>query len=226
MLTIEVLLIGLPCHVVHTGRGVALHRVKRRSQHGAVDMVQKRGELSFFLCRAAVRTRSSAWDTLTRSCARRVLCWPAFPLVAVPRLREGRLLARPAPPRIAPPCSPASRLLRRRQTSQARASPATTPHLPDADRRRPPAGQTRDLPVPVQRASAHARVSDHAGRDGARDSAPPLLPSALSSASAPGSKDFSRLSGWPMRSPVNASPSPSQISTHDSGPVWFAGPSL
>jgi len=28
---------------------------------------------------------------------------------------------------------------------------------------RPSAGQTRDLPVPVQRASAHARFFDHAG---------------------------------------------------------------
>src|SRR6202011_886335 len=53
-----------------------------------------------------------------------------------------------------------------------------------------------------------------------------MLPSALSSASAPGSKDFSRLNGWPMRSPVNASPAPSRVSTHDSGPVWFAIPSL
>ena len=40
----------------------------------------------------------------------------------------------------------------------------------------------------MQRASAHARVFDHAERDGARDSAPLLLPSALSSASAPESK--------------------------------------
>ena len=36
---------------------------------------------SFFLCLAACRMRSSACDTLSRSCARRVLCWPAFPLV-------------------------------------------------------------------------------------------------------------------------------------------------
>jgi hypothetical protein len=41
---------------------------------------------SFFLCRAACRTRSSACDTLSRSCARRVLCWPTFPLV--PALRS------------------------------------------------------------------------------------------------------------------------------------------
>ena len=38
---------------------------------------------SFYLCLAACRTRSSACDTLSRSCARRVLCWPTFPLVSV-----------------------------------------------------------------------------------------------------------------------------------------------
>ena len=39
--------------------------------------------LSFFPRRAASRTRSSACDTLSRSCARRVLCWFAFPSVPV-----------------------------------------------------------------------------------------------------------------------------------------------
>ena len=38
---------------------------------------------SFFPRLAASRTRSSACDTLSRSCARRVLCWFAFPLVPV-----------------------------------------------------------------------------------------------------------------------------------------------
>ena len=35
--------------------------------------------------------------------------------------------------------------------------------LPDSDQRLVTTGQTRDLPVPVQRASTHARFSDHAG---------------------------------------------------------------
>src|SRR6201987_2493346 len=42
--TIEVLLVGLPCHAVHAGCSVSLHRVKRCSQHGGIDMVQERGE--------------------------------------------------------------------------------------------------------------------------------------------------------------------------------------
>jgi hypothetical protein len=35
--------------------------------------------LSFFLSLATFRMRSSACDTLTRLCARHVLCWPHFP---------------------------------------------------------------------------------------------------------------------------------------------------
>ena len=34
-----------------------------------------------------------------------------------------------------------------------------------------------------------------------------------------------RLNGWPMRSPVNASPMPSRASAHDSGSMRFATPS-
>src|SRR5229473_348946 len=40
---------------------------------------------SFFLSLATFRMRSSACDTLTRLCARHVLCWPAFPLVSALR---------------------------------------------------------------------------------------------------------------------------------------------
>ena len=36
---------------------------------------------SFFFSLAAFRTRSSAWVTRARYCARCVLCWPSFPLV-------------------------------------------------------------------------------------------------------------------------------------------------
>ena len=41
---------------------------------------------SFFLSLATFRMRSSACDTLSRLCVRRVLCWSAFPLV--PALRS------------------------------------------------------------------------------------------------------------------------------------------
>src|SRR6266481_6294826 len=72
-------------------------------------------------------------------------------------------LAPPTPLRSGPLCSSASQLLWQSLTSRDRASSATAPRLPDADRRRLPNGRSRDLPVPAQRASAHARFFDHAG---------------------------------------------------------------
>jgi hypothetical protein len=54
---------------------------------------------------------------------------------------------------------------------------------------------------------------------------PSMLPSAFLSASAPGTILFSRLNGWPMRSPADASPTPSRMPVHGSGPMWIAAPS-
>src|SRR5271169_6864017 len=36
---------------------------------------------------------------------------------------------------------------------------------------------------------------------------------------------LSRLNGWPVRSPADASPPASRPTTHGSGPMWFAIPS-
>jgi len=44
-------------------------------------------------------------------------------------------------------------------------------------------------------------------------------------ASAPEMRSLARLDGWPMRSPVNASPVPSRVPAHDSRSMWFATPS-
>ena len=46
---------------------------------------------------------------------------------------------------------------------------------------------------------------------------PSVLPSTLLSVSAPGTKFFSRLNGWPVSSPVNASPCPSRATAHELG---------
>ena len=71
--------------------------------------------------------------------------------------------APPTPPPVARLCSLASLLLWQSQISWVRTSSASAPRLPDADQQYSSAGQTRDLPIPAHRASAHARVSDHAG---------------------------------------------------------------
>src|SRR5437764_1098125 len=56
-------------------------------------------------------------------------------------------------------------------------------------------------------------------------SRPSVLPSVTGTTSAPRMRVLSRLNGWPMRSPVNASPIRSRVSAHDSGSMRFATPS-
>jgi hypothetical protein len=86
---------------------------------------------------------------------------------ADPRSPWSPALAPPAPQPVARLCSSASRLLCRSLTSLGRASAATAPHLPVADHVPKRAyGRSRDLPVPAQGASIHARVLDHAGLAG------------------------------------------------------------
>jgi hypothetical protein len=130
--------------------------------------------------------------------------------------------APPAPP---PSVSPALFVgfvaTRRGQTSWARASSATAPRLPDADRQCL-AGQTQDLPVPVQGTSAHARVFDHAGPSGRSHSAPVRVAFHVSDHVSTRNIDLSRLNTWPVRTPVNASLPPSRETAHDSGPLWIA----
>src|SRR5262249_17283390 len=77
--TIEVCLVVLPSHPINLGRRISLESKECGPKHRNTEMVEKRGEPLFLLCLATCRTRSSAWATLSRSCARRVLCWLAFP---------------------------------------------------------------------------------------------------------------------------------------------------
>ena len=85
-----------------------------------------------------------------------------------------------------------------------------------------PAGRTRDLSVPAHGASLHARFSDHAKL--ARHSR-----SRFSSCCLPPSQRrrrpasiLTRLIGWPVNSPTEASPSSSRMTTHGTKPMWFA----
>src|SRR5208283_3024822 len=103
---------------------------------------------------------------------------------------------------------------------------AMTPRLPDADLRHPSAGQTRDLPVPVQRAfhTCQGLRPRRAGRPLAL-TRPSMSPSVILTTSAPDTFKLSRLDGWPMRSPTDASTQPSRIASRGLGPMRFATPS-
>ena len=63
------------------------------------------------------------------------------------------------------------------------------------------------------------------GRLGARDIAPIRIAFRLMHGVGTQNRTLSRLNGWPMHSPVNASPKPSRATAHDSGPMWIAAPS-
>ena len=63
------------------------------------------------------------------------------------------------------------------------------------------------------------------GRPGARNGAPGRI--AFHKPNGVGTQIdvASRLNGWPMRSPTDASPPPSRVTPHGSGPMRFATPS-
>src|SRR5208337_5338063 len=54
---------------------------------------------------------------------------------------------------------------------------------------------------------------------------PSMSPSVILTTSAPDTFKLSRLNGWPMRSPTDASTQPSRIASHGLGPMRFATPS-
>ena len=63
------------------------------------------------------------------------------------------------------------------------------------------------------------------GRPNARDDAPRRVAFHDIHGVGTQNRKLSRLNGWPMRSPVNASLRPSRATAHDSGPMWIATPS-
>jgi len=112
---------------------------------------------SFFHCLAALRTRSNAWVTRARPSVRCVFCWSALPLV--PGLGSTDSAAgRPALfvgfVATTPESDFSESCISGYGSSPSRCGPSGANSA---------YGRSRDLPVPVQEASVHARVSDHAG---------------------------------------------------------------
>src|SRR3981189_3394601 len=141
---------------------------------------------------------------------------------------EGRAppFAPPTPAPVARRRSPASQLLWRGLTSHARTSPASAHHLPDADQGATALARREISRFPHKERTHMLGSTTAPGRPGARDDAPVHVAfRSMHSVGVPGVV-FSRLNTQPMRTPVNASPSPSRGPTHDSGTVWFATPSL
>src|SRR5208337_4533900 len=166
---------------------------------------------SFLLCLAACRMRSSAWDTPARSCARSVLCRPAFPLVpalrstnsaaAVAALFAG-FIATISGSDFSCPC------IIGYGSSPSRRGPGS-PRAARSDTRSP-----RFRPVPFVRDG----VLDHDGVSTPCMAAPHILPSALGTASASVTSELSRLNIPPHSIAVYASWLPSPEATQHSLP--------
>src|SRR5207342_1606586 len=105
-----------------------------------------------------------------------------------------RPFAPPTPQQIALPCSPASQLLWPRPTSHARASSATAPRLPDADRRTRERTLNRrpDVGYPRFRRDPFARdvLLDPGGTTMPRMTALHMLRSTITTVSAPANSSF------------------------------------
>src|SRR4249919_2983310 len=105
-----------------------------------------------------------------------------------------RPFAPPTPQQIALPCSPASQLLWPRPTSHARASSATAPRLPDADRRTRERTLNRrpDVGYPRFRRDPFARdvLLDPDGTAMPRMTALHMLRSTIRTVSAPANSSF------------------------------------
>jgi hypothetical protein len=152
-IALKVCLIVPPCQTVHSRCRVLLEFEERLFEVHGAEVVEERGEL--LLCLAACRMRSSACDTLARFCARSVLCWLAFPLASALG-SAGSAADRSASfvgftATMAESDSPRPCIIGF-GSSPSRGGPER--HIA--------AGRSWGLPVPVQGASAHARVSDHA----------------------------------------------------------------
>ena len=70
----EMRLVFSPSQSVHSRSGILLEFEERLPEQLEVDMMEEAVNFSFCLCLATCRMRSSACDTLSRSCARYVLC--------------------------------------------------------------------------------------------------------------------------------------------------------
>ncbi len=184
-------------------------------------------------CLAASRTRASACDTRARLCVRCVLCWSAFPLAPSLHRRRSpgfvrRFLRYYGGVRLLP-----SVRHRLRPFGPSRCGP----HLPQ--------GRPNDRSPSSRAESFHACVGSTTSRGRAGCSpwrarpcglphcpTGPIVPQAPLShrphcptGSAPRMRILSRLNTQPACDPVNASPTPSRLPTHDSGPMWMANPS-
>ena len=136
----------------------------------------------------------------------------------------------PPPPPLARACSAASRVLRGRQTSRARASRDYRLSVPLAARphhHHHQDGRPRDLPVLAHEDLRACLASPTAqGPPAARANATENVAFRSFEQRRHPELEISRLNRPAHTPPANASAMPSRTPTHDSGPPWIATPSM
>src|SRR6202043_2929917 len=153
----EIRLVVVPCHTIHAEGGFTFERVERRPERIGTDMVEERGELFLLPLPCGLPYAAERLDHASpalRPVRALLIRVPLGPRPWLNRLRHGspgfvrRLRHYYAGVRLLWVVHQRLRLL----TFPLRAIRPNRAY-----------GRSRDLPVPAQGASVHARVSDHAG---------------------------------------------------------------
>jgi hypothetical protein len=216
---LKLCLVVLPCHAIYAGGGFALERIERLPECIDVDMVEKRGEL-FLLplpCSLpyAVQRLGHTSPALCPEC----VLLSRVPLGSWPWLHHLRHRK--------------TGFVRRLHRYYARIRLLPIVHrwlrlLAFPPRTIRPSGPMADQEIsrfPYKKLPHMPGSATTPKRLGARDSAP--LRVAFRTVDSVGSREniLSRLNGWPMRSPADASQTSSRRPAHGSRPMWIATPS-
>ena len=207
----------LPRHAIDARSRLALEREVGFPELIAIDVVQERGEPLLLLqpCGLPYAVQAVGRALPARCPGRAVL----FRVLLGPRpWLHGLLAGRPASfarfPATMAESDPSSPCIIGFGSSPSRCGPLSLHARP---RSRSPGFRSRSLrtcqglrPRRTGHALALARI--------------PVSPSAVTTASA-SQLILSRLDGWPIRTPADASPPASRPTTHGSGPMGFATPS-
>ena len=156
----EIRLVVLPRHAIHAGTGLALKRLERRPERIDTDVVEERGGLFLLLLPRGLPYAAQRLGHASPALRPVRALLIRVPLGPGPWLRRFRHRSPGFVRRLRGYYAGVRLLWVVHQRLRLLTFPLRTIRLLLAY------GRSRDLPVPAQGASVHARVSDHAGSDG------------------------------------------------------------
>lgn len=215
---LKVCLVDLPCYAIHASGSFAPERVECRPKCIDIDVVEKRGEPFFLLQPCGVPYAAQRLCHMSPVlCPVRVLL-SHVPLGLRPWLRQLRYQPPGFVRRLHSYYAEVRLLFVVHQRLRLLAFPLRT--LPLGGMVDPEISRFPYKELPYMPGSATTP-----GQTDARDCAPAHV--AFRTVDGVGTRDntLSRLNGWPVCSPTDASPTPSRMPAHGSGPMWLATPS-